>query len=332
MIYSQTVIGIFMKRKSVFFILAFGGLVLLSVAVVVGGRMLARENLYPAGKEQIPKVIHYVWLGSKELSPKAKECVASWKKYHPDFKIQKWDEESCDINSNPFVKGAYERKRYDFASDYCRVKALQDGGIYFDTDMLLKGPVDFLLNEPLVLTLQRKNELSASFMAVVPNHPFVQALRKNYENRLGFDDSELYNAPFTWTITFWEVFQQSASLKREEGKYHIVAPNILMYDFKGGEAVAEHLFGANSWEGHQLRWYNWFRKIYLEQFALYIVPKNKYFIFKDDENGYYYDPEQKTAGPSLGYTFKNNILVIQEPEKLHLMMCVSQHCDDQKAD
>ena len=280
-----------MKKKIivVVFILIVG---LLSGAFWTVEKIKDKSNVLP----RIPKVIHYVWLGSKELPEKVKESVASWQKYQPDFKIKRWDEESCDINSNFFVKTTYERRQYDYASDYCRVKALQEGGIYFDTDMVLKAPIASLLDEPLVLTLQRKDDLSASFMAAVPNHPFISSLKQDYEKRnfLGND------APTTWSSHFKKLFSISyISVGREDGKYHIVARNILMYDFGGGENVAEHFFGAGSVDAHQSAFYEIFRKTYLDQFALYIPSVNKYLIFKNEEEGYLYDPETNKAAKRI---------------------------------
>ena len=40
----------------------------------------------------IPKVIHYCWFGGNELPPIAKHCIASWKKYCPDYEIIEWNE------------------------------------------------------------------------------------------------------------------------------------------------------------------------------------------------------------------------------------------------
>lgn len=35
----------------------------------------------------IPKTIHYVWLGDKPKPKKIKKCIASWKRFCPDYKI-----------------------------------------------------------------------------------------------------------------------------------------------------------------------------------------------------------------------------------------------------
>ena len=36
----------------------------------------------------IPKIIHYVWLGSGKMSPFIQDCVDSWKRVMPDYEIK----------------------------------------------------------------------------------------------------------------------------------------------------------------------------------------------------------------------------------------------------
>ena len=62
---------------------------------------------------------HYCWFGYKPLPPLAKICLASWKKYCPDYEIKKWDESNFDINTCRYVREAYEAKKYAFVSDLC---------------------------------------------------------------------------------------------------------------------------------------------------------------------------------------------------------------------
>lgn len=85
---------------------------------------------------EIPRKIHYVWLGSAPLPAAVKDCIKSWEKYMPDYSIKCWNEENFDINSVPWVKEAIQQKMWAFASDYIRLYALYtEGGIYLDTDV-----------------------------------------------------------------------------------------------------------------------------------------------------------------------------------------------------
>ena len=49
---------------------------------------------------KIPKIIHYCWFGGNSLPEMAQRCIASWKKYCPDYEIVEWNEDNFDINVN----------------------------------------------------------------------------------------------------------------------------------------------------------------------------------------------------------------------------------------
>ena len=80
----------------------------------------------------IPKVIHYCWFGHNPLPPIAEKCIASWKRYLPDYEIKEWNEENFDVNIVPYTAEAYEAKKYAFVSDFARFWILYHyGGLYF---------------------------------------------------------------------------------------------------------------------------------------------------------------------------------------------------------
>lgn len=94
----------------------------------------------------IPKVIHYCWFGRNPLPPLATKCIASWKKFLPDYEIKEWNEDNFDVNIIPYTKEAYEAKKYAFVSDYARFWILyRYGGIYFDTDVEVIKPLDDII-------------------------------------------------------------------------------------------------------------------------------------------------------------------------------------------
>ncbi|MCQ2514346.1 MAG: glycosyl transferase [Ruminococcus sp.] len=94
----------------------------------------------------IPKKIHYCWFGRGEKPKKAEKCLASWKKYCPDYEIIEWNEDNFDINQNPYTKMAYETKKFAFLSDYARLLIIyNEGGLYFDVDVEIIKPIDDLL-------------------------------------------------------------------------------------------------------------------------------------------------------------------------------------------
>ena len=101
------------------------------------------------------KYVHYCWFGGKPLPKLAKKCIKSWKKFLPDYEIIEWNESNVNLEECPFIKGAYENKKWAFVADYARTVAIYNmGGIYFDTDMLLKKPIDFLLEDETFLGIE----------------------------------------------------------------------------------------------------------------------------------------------------------------------------------
>ncbi len=95
----------------------------------------------------IPKIIHYCWFGGAELPEKDKECIESWKKFCPDYKIVRWDETNYDLTKNKYMHEAYTNKKWGFVPDYARFDIVYThGGIYLDTDVEIVRNLDFLLD------------------------------------------------------------------------------------------------------------------------------------------------------------------------------------------
>ena len=89
----------------------------------------------------IPKIIHYCWFGGKPLSDLAEKCIASWKKYCPDYELILWNETNCNINIIPFTTQAAKNGKWAFVTDYIRAYAIFSyGGIYLDVDVELLKP------------------------------------------------------------------------------------------------------------------------------------------------------------------------------------------------
>lgn len=112
----------------------------------------------------IPKIIHYCWFGRNPLPPLAEKCIASWRKFLPDYEIWQWEEAPLhenenknqnrlynkrvefDVNMIPYTTEAYRQGKYAFVSDYARFWILYKyGGLYFDTDVEVIRPMDDII-------------------------------------------------------------------------------------------------------------------------------------------------------------------------------------------
>lgn len=100
----------------------------------------------------IPKIIHYCWFGRNPLPDSAQKCIASWRKFLPDYEVKEWNEDNFDVNIIPYTQEAYEAKKYAFVSDYARFWILYKyGGLYFDTDVeVIKSMDDIIERGPFM--------------------------------------------------------------------------------------------------------------------------------------------------------------------------------------
>lgn len=95
----------------------------------------------------IPRIIHYCWFGRGPMPELAQKCIASWHKYMPDYEYKLWNEDNFDITCIPYVREAYDSRKFAFVTDYVRLYALYtEGGIYMDTDVEVLKPYDDLLH------------------------------------------------------------------------------------------------------------------------------------------------------------------------------------------
>ncbi|KAF2334178.1 glycosyltransferase [Flavobacterium ginsenosidimutans] len=130
----------------------------------------------------IPKIIHYCWFGGADHSDIQKMCIDSWRKHLPDYEIILWNESNSDM-AHPFVKFAYESKKYAFVADYVRLKAVRDyGGIYLDTDMFVLKTFDDLLNDSFFIGAEDKKLISAGIFGGEKDSEYIKECLKYYEN------------------------------------------------------------------------------------------------------------------------------------------------------
>lgn len=104
----------------------------------------------------IPKVIHYCWFGKKDKPQDVQDYIATWRLHCPDYIIKEWNEDNFDVTMFQYTKQAYELGKYAFVSDVCRLYALQEGGIYLDTDIEVRSSFTPFLNEKSFLGEEQK--------------------------------------------------------------------------------------------------------------------------------------------------------------------------------
>ena len=153
----------------------------------------------------IPKIIHYCWFGGKPMPELAQKCIESWKKFLPDYELRLWNEDTFDINSVPYVKEAYEARKFDFVTDYIRLWALErEGGVYMDTDVEILRPLDDLMHLPAFTGYEASmsNAPVTGLMASAPHGVWVTEQLAYYDENRHFrlEDGSLDMTPNTQTI------------------------------------------------------------------------------------------------------------------------------------
>ena len=117
----------------------------------------------------IPKTIHYCWFGRTPLTRLGRKCISSWRKYLPDYEIKEWNEDNFDVNIIPYVKEAYEAKKYAFVSDYARFWILYHyGGLYFDTDVEIIRNMDDIISRGPFMGRENEFKKGADTVGVAP--------------------------------------------------------------------------------------------------------------------------------------------------------------------
>lgn len=160
----------------------------------------------------IPRKIHYCWLSGEPFPESIQTCMASWKAIMPDYEWVCWDTSRFDVRSVPFVEEACQARKWAFAADFIRLYALYtEGGIYLDTDVIVKQRFDRFLADRFFSSVEYHahyvNEhhigdlfhpdgtpkeaqahipgicLQAAILGAEQGHPFLQTCMKWYHGK-----------------------------------------------------------------------------------------------------------------------------------------------------
>lgn len=133
---------------------------------------------------RIPKIIHYCWFGQSPLPEKAQHCIASWKKFCPDYEIMEWNEQKINLlSAPPYVQQAYAAQKWAFVADYVRLHALiKFGGIYMDTDVELIRSFEPLMNQEAFAGFENMRCVATCVMACEPEFPLFKEFLVHYSD------------------------------------------------------------------------------------------------------------------------------------------------------
>ncbi|MBQ7666008.1 MAG: glycosyl transferase [Synergistaceae bacterium] len=142
----------------------------------------------------IPKTIHYCWMGRNPLTELAQKCIASWKKYCPDYEIIEWNEDNFDVNAYAYTREAYDAKKWAFVSDVVRLYALVNyGGVYMDVDVEVIRPIDDLLRFDAVSGFENDRDIPTGLMACLKGHKAFSEFLREYDGLHFIKDDGTYD-------------------------------------------------------------------------------------------------------------------------------------------
>lgn len=171
----------------------------------------------------IPKKIHYCWFGGAPQPESFKICLASWKKYLPDYEIVEWNESNFDVQCCEYVRKAAEHKRWAFVSDYARALALfEQGGIYMDIDVEVKHNLDEFLHHRAFSGFEISGSPFTALWATEAGHPWPQKVLEFYQGKKDFDLT-------TNTVFVSELLKTEYQIDSQRDEYQELADGIAIY-------------------------------------------------------------------------------------------------------
>lgn len=203
----------------------------------------------------IPKKIHYMWFGKKEMPPVLKRCIQSWKIMCPDYEIICWNENNYDLDRHPYMRQAYEHKQWGFIPDYARLDILyQFGGIYMDTDVELIKSLDDMLYQEAFTSVEKWNVINiGGCTGCVSHHSGIKKIldeRKNVffetEGKLNKTASGYYD-----TMPFIREGLQLDGTNQKIAGVNIYASDYFHpYDYMSGKtAITKNTYSIHHFNG-----------------------------------------------------------------------------------
>lgn len=129
----------------------------------------------------IPRIIHTCWFGGGKKSDRLEGCLASQRAKLLGYEHKEWTEANTDFDEFPFLRLAWEKRRFAHLSDMVRLLALhRHGGIYLDTDVEVFRSFDPLLGSEFFCGYVWECMLGTAVIGSVPGHPILTAFLEPY--------------------------------------------------------------------------------------------------------------------------------------------------------
>ena len=194
-------------------------------------KVFQNKNFVKSKHFYIPKKIHQIWLGGKDIPKRCLKWMESWQKFNNDWDYKLWDEESIkELNIKDF--DVYSQKlNPGYRSDIIRYIVLKKyGGLYVDTDFecVKKIPDKFLYYKFVAGMMFSNNPIIGN--AILMSSPNYMLLEKvlNYIKSIKYKNDINYiiknSGPETITREYF-------ALAEEIKKSSLILPSNYFYPF-----------------------------------------------------------------------------------------------------
>ena len=192
--------------------------------------------------EIIPKVFHFIWLGSK-LPEWYQKNIDDWKQKNPSFSVRLWDDQAAEsLLSGKNLAIFKSTESFGVKSDILRYEILyKEGGLYLDTDFLcLSGSFASLHHRYgfySSVMLDREPTLTNGFIGAMPGHPILKTCTERIDVSKYMEiqcpqTRVLYQTgPFYLTKIFWYYISALEIFKSKNWPKDIIMPTKSIFPF-----------------------------------------------------------------------------------------------------
>ena len=158
----------------------------------------------------IPKKIHFIWLGSEKLDHTAQKRIKNWMKYHPEFQFYLWTDQkhdlsidnleikSVDIKNFPQIEREYNlSQNFGERAHLLKFAILENyGGIYAEADCQINRSIAPFIKDPFFIGLAKESipiigtysHVGQHILGSEANHPLLnqvlEQIKQDYD-RIG---------------------------------------------------------------------------------------------------------------------------------------------------